>query len=880
MPPEPQIFEPPPAAQAKIWGFYIAEAKKYDKALVESWKSDMEGMLIFAGLFSASLTAFLIKSYKNLNPDPGDVSIRLLAQISEQLSAAGSGKVVDITPPVPFTPSASALTCNALWFTSLGLSLTCALVATLLEQWARDFIHRSEIQSAPLIRARMFSFLYYGLKRFSMHTVVEVIPLLLYTSLFLFFAGLVAFLLPVNIVMAVLAGVMLVIVVGMYSALTVLPLGYLDSPYRTPLSGAFWHLFQALRAHWQHRQSARAAEVTPLPPTDETILEAVLRKATEVSEPRRKRDSQALVWTVKSLTDDELEAFVDAIPDVLSHSGSPYTDHFRHLINHPEVELFPRVTGLLYSAGSHLLPPEAAKRRRIIAYKALWRMTCLFVSDAPLQGFPLAAAPAEGPHAVNYELDRETLHFSLSTEAVIEWGALKSLRLHLITLKSRLTRLRAEGPIMDASIINDFLRHHPLPESWQYGFYPQWHLKVPSEQRLIEPLLEYTNQILNDGSNGVLVKYIWVSAALPSLPYLFLDTIRFLESGSNTEAPAQSPGRWAEAFLRIVERQQKEFNSQDPEWLDDLIRALMPSIPVLAESEITSHIIGGFTKYLAYRNSERALQSWAARSHNNLTVIWYGLVHSLPSAPSKVEAVLGRVQPPNRIETLRAIWRLASLYEAVRFGGCSWLYAIAEIENTEVSIFASVTAFIKIHNLALETMSKEERPNVTTSKLDEEDAQQTTMITVIADFLATAAHSDEPIYEAVKSFQLITRNAYPDDVHPTEQIRFTSAVAAVFSCGHCGNLRAPLLYCPLLRIYTGSSYATDNFWLPNHPPGDPRRPWLDHSPARKTIRDTFSAYAEELSTEDPESDNLVQVRAVLEGFERLHPTSEENYDGV
>ncbi|KAJ7153255.1 hypothetical protein C8R46DRAFT_1301513, partial [Mycena filopes] len=195
------------AAAAKIWAVYIAEAERYDKALVESWKSDMEGMLIFAGLFSASLTAFLIESYKTLNPDQGDTTIRLLAQISDQLAASASGTGFHIQPAGAFTPSTSALVCNTFWFLSLGLSLTCALVATLLEQWARDLIHRSEIHSAPLIRARIFSFLYYGVKRFSMHTVVEIIPLLLHISLLLFFAGLVAFLMPVNIAMAVLAGV-------------------------------------------------------------------------------------------------------------------------------------------------------------------------------------------------------------------------------------------------------------------------------------------------------------------------------------------------------------------------------------------------------------------------------------------------------------------------------------------------------------------------------------------------------------------------------------------------------------------------------------------------------------------------------------------------
>ncbi|KAJ7866661.1 hypothetical protein B0H13DRAFT_2561111 [Mycena leptocephala] len=71
---EPQTFKVADGARrsAKIWAIYVAEAEKYDKGLVESWKSDMEGMLIFAGLFSASLTAFLVESYKTLNLDSSD----------------------------------------------------------------------------------------------------------------------------------------------------------------------------------------------------------------------------------------------------------------------------------------------------------------------------------------------------------------------------------------------------------------------------------------------------------------------------------------------------------------------------------------------------------------------------------------------------------------------------------------------------------------------------------------------------------------------------------------------------------------------------------------------------------------------------------------
>ncbi|KAJ7438063.1 hypothetical protein FB451DRAFT_972620, partial [Mycena latifolia] len=224
------------------WAVYVSEAEKYDKALVESWKSDMEGMLIFAGLFSASLTAFLIESYKTLNPDAGDATVKLLAQISLQLTASANGSTLQLPESTPFIPPAASLVCNALWFISLGFSLTCALIATLLEQWARDFLHKADMRSAPVIRARVYSYLYYGLKRFNMHTVVEIIPLLLHASLLLFFAGLIAFLIPVNVVMTAITGVLLFIMASVYAVLTLLPLQYLDSPYRTPLSGTFWQL--------------------------------------------------------------------------------------------------------------------------------------------------------------------------------------------------------------------------------------------------------------------------------------------------------------------------------------------------------------------------------------------------------------------------------------------------------------------------------------------------------------------------------------------------------------------------------------------------------------------------------------------------------------
>ncbi|KAJ7879838.1 hypothetical protein B0H13DRAFT_1580267, partial [Mycena leptocephala] len=218
------------------WSVYVSKTEKHDKALVEGWRSDMEGLLIFAGLFSAILTAFLIESYKTLSPDQGAITIAILAQISLQLQGGSNVSAVDVTPLMAVRPTSAALVCNTLWFLSLGFSLACALIATLVEQWSRHFIHSSELKQSPIIRARIFAYLYYGLERFGMYAMVQFIPLLLHISLLLFFAGLVAFLQPINAVATAVVAALLTLISIAYMYLTVLPMFSSDSPYRTPLS--------------------------------------------------------------------------------------------------------------------------------------------------------------------------------------------------------------------------------------------------------------------------------------------------------------------------------------------------------------------------------------------------------------------------------------------------------------------------------------------------------------------------------------------------------------------------------------------------------------------------------------------------------------------
>ncbi|KAH9057606.1 hypothetical protein EDB87DRAFT_1534533, partial [Lactarius vividus] len=234
------------------WSVYVDEAEHHDKALIGTWKDDMEGVIVFAGLYSASLTAFLVESYKNLAPDPVQVnayytqqSVVLLAQISAQLAASGSPvpSAFDIPPPYPeFHARKTDVRINIYWFLSLVFSLTAALAATLVQQWVRDYMHVFQRYNHPLKRARIRQFLYEGAKRWHMSAVVDTIPALIHISLFLFFIGLAEFLFGLNTSTATATTITTTICAILYFWSVVAPSLDPKSPYQSPLSGAFWRI--------------------------------------------------------------------------------------------------------------------------------------------------------------------------------------------------------------------------------------------------------------------------------------------------------------------------------------------------------------------------------------------------------------------------------------------------------------------------------------------------------------------------------------------------------------------------------------------------------------------------------------------------------------
>ncbi|KAI0059244.1 hypothetical protein BV25DRAFT_1809502, partial [Artomyces pyxidatus] len=229
-PEQPHVVD----SSARIWSIYLTHAEKFDKALVESWKGDMDGILIFSGLFSAVVSTFLVASDVDLQKQTPDPSAILLSQVTALLAQLSNTTQPTVPPLVQKNSITAPLWINCLWFLSLFCSLSCALAATLVQQWSRTYLQGTDARSAPHERARMRTYLRTGVDTFRVQSLVAGIPLLLHIAVGLFTAGLLVFLFTVN---SILARVVLAFVVPsfvVYAILTILPVFFFSSPYKTP----------------------------------------------------------------------------------------------------------------------------------------------------------------------------------------------------------------------------------------------------------------------------------------------------------------------------------------------------------------------------------------------------------------------------------------------------------------------------------------------------------------------------------------------------------------------------------------------------------------------------------------------------------------------
>jgi hypothetical protein len=207
------------------------------------------------GLFSAIVGAFIIEFYKTLTSDSGGQTVALLQQISHQLPNSPTSTNSNAANQ-PSPPGTAMVWVNALWLISLVLSLTCALIATLLQQWARRYTETPKSTSSLRHRARVHSLLLAGTKQYKIPLIVEILPTLLHLSVYLFLGGLVITFHTINRTVAIAVDVAVGVSGLAYIALSILPCLDVKCPYRTPISKLLWypcHAVLSLAALCLHR---------------------------------------------------------------------------------------------------------------------------------------------------------------------------------------------------------------------------------------------------------------------------------------------------------------------------------------------------------------------------------------------------------------------------------------------------------------------------------------------------------------------------------------------------------------------------------------------------------------------------------------------------
>ncbi|KAF9475934.1 hypothetical protein BDN70DRAFT_203020 [Pholiota conissans] len=321
------------------WEHCRTLASKYDAEMCASWKAEVENLLIFAGLFSASVTAFTIESYKWLQPNPSSYSDQILSLIYIQLNpATGIQSLSMLSDSIPQGPTVRI---NIYWFLSLTLGLTTVLIGIISAQWLREYQREVSLSSKGRLALRQMR--YEGLLFWQIPRIIAMLPLLLQAGFVLFLIGIAELLWMLNKTVAIVVTTFIGSVLIFLGTTIVLPaLQYVFSSnellhtpqcaFKSPQSLGFLRFvlfILRLTPHrlriYLHQNSARFARLFNSSYhwtwSEFDIRWRELRDATSVSwgTPLDVKDSaditQALVWVVATYNEiaDHLVSAFDCI---------------------------------------------------------------------------------------------------------------------------------------------------------------------------------------------------------------------------------------------------------------------------------------------------------------------------------------------------------------------------------------------------------------------------------------------------------------------------------------------------------------------------------------------------------------------------------------
>ncbi|KAJ7598368.1 hypothetical protein C8J56DRAFT_1039240 [Mycena floridula] len=157
-----------PEIKDDCWDNVMVVVNRYDDAMVKDWNNDIDAVLIFAGLFSAVVTAFVTQSYTWLSEGPSDKMVRILSQLSQHLGTMNT------------SPEDQKL-----------------------------FQHFPQLQQSFALRQLR----YQSWNTWKVSRIIATLPLLLEFALVLFFAGVLDLIFPLNPIIFALASATVALIV-------------------------------------------------------------------------------------------------------------------------------------------------------------------------------------------------------------------------------------------------------------------------------------------------------------------------------------------------------------------------------------------------------------------------------------------------------------------------------------------------------------------------------------------------------------------------------------------------------------------------------------------------------------------------------------------
>ena len=238
---------------------------------------------------------------QDLRPNAFDYATFILTVIAHDL--ANPSLPLDpfaFTVTETFSPRRKAVIVNSLWLLSLLISLTCALMAMSLHQWARRHETIAPQRRSLTEQARLRVFITAGVDSRTFRTVIGILPALVHLSMFLFVVGFVVFLCGVHHVVFIVASCWVALCALGYLYITILPFFRPESPFYTPLSNL---IAPAYLGQLQHSNDGhRVWDITKF------AEDKARRLSLEM-------DSNVLKRIFSALNGDhDLEQFLEAIP--------------------------------------------------------------------------------------------------------------------------------------------------------------------------------------------------------------------------------------------------------------------------------------------------------------------------------------------------------------------------------------------------------------------------------------------------------------------------------------------------------------------------------------------------------------------------------------